>query len=310
MSNPTVTVLIPAYNAAHTIERAFRSVYLQDYAPLEIIVVDDGSTDDTSVVVGNYVDQGVRLITLERNSGECAAMNAGLQVAAGDYIAFLDADDEWLEGKLKKQIAFLDAHPKMSFVSCRWRNQSDGRRAQDLLAPDRLPTCPGGEVWRELLAAGLVAKPCVLARRSCITQVGGFDETCKVAGDQDMWIKLALAGEVGFLPDCLVSVHDTPGSLTKRYNLQQADYLLPIVKKHLEGQKQRLSAYEVRCILGRRYSTLGRNLYLAGSYISGIGYILRAVMLGYEPFQNLWYLMTASPPARKFKRRINPSHAA
>ncbi len=301
MSNPTVTVLIPAYNAANTIERALRSVLLQHYEPIEIVVVDDGSTDDTSVVAGRYVDRGVCLIALESNSGECAAMNAGLRAAQGEYIAFLDADDEWLGGKLAKQVARMVVDPGMSFTSTGWWTLSRSGTKTLEPSPRRHPSYPADDVWRDLLAGSFVLKSTVLARRSKIVAAGDFDTNLTVAGDQDMWIRLALLGPVGFSPEPSIFYHVTADSLTERYDLQQADFVLPMVKKHLEQQRERLSAGEIRRILGRRYSTLGRNLYLAGGYLSGIHYILRAVALGYEPFQNLWHLLTASPPTRMLK---------
>src|SRR6516162_8414267 len=102
MSFPPVTVVIPAYNAACTIERALSSVWRQDYPELEVIVIDDGSTDDTGHRVAACHNPNLRLIRLNRNRGECGAMNVGIQEARGEYIAFLDADDEWLDNKLSK----------------------------------------------------------------------------------------------------------------------------------------------------------------------------------------------------------------
>src|SRR5271167_3597779 len=100
MHYPPVTVLIPAYNATLTIERALASVWRQNYPEMEVIVVDDGSTDDTGIHVQKMAAANLHLIRLEKNRGECGAMNAGIQRARNDYIAFLDADDEWLADKL------------------------------------------------------------------------------------------------------------------------------------------------------------------------------------------------------------------
>src|SRR5215467_15772 len=102
MPYPPVTVLIPAYNAARTIERALASVWHQHYPEMEVIVVDDASTDDTSVHVREVARGNLRLIRLETNRGVSGALNAGIQQASTNYVAFLDADDEWLAGKLIK----------------------------------------------------------------------------------------------------------------------------------------------------------------------------------------------------------------
>src|SRR6516162_596409 len=105
---PLVSVIIPAYNAERTLRRAIDSALAQDYQPIEIIVVDDGSKDATSEVAAAYLDKAVQLVQLPRNCGESGAMNTGIAVAKGEYIAFLDADDEWLPKKLTRQIAALE----------------------------------------------------------------------------------------------------------------------------------------------------------------------------------------------------------
>src|SRR6266436_9805516 len=147
MPYPPVTVLIPAYNAARTIERALASVWRQNYPEMEVIVVDDGSNDDTSLHVQKIGDGNVRLIRLEKNRGECGAMNIGIQEARTDYIAFLDADDEWLENKLLIHLPIIESCPAMSFVSCGGQGvDQEGRVVATFgLEP---PSCPPSEFWR------------------------------------------------------------------------------------------------------------------------------------------------------------------
>src|SRR3954452_7696310 len=104
---PLVTVIIPAYNAAATVARAVDSVLAQTYRPIEVIVVDDCSKDATSEIVAAYRDERIRLLHLPHNQGVSGALNEGLSIARGEYIAFLDADDEWLPTKLAKQVPVL-----------------------------------------------------------------------------------------------------------------------------------------------------------------------------------------------------------
>jgi hypothetical protein len=113
-----------------------------------------------------------------------------------------------------------------------------------------------------------------------------------------------MAGEVEFVPEFLATVHDVPESLTKVYADKADRYVLPMIKRHLGEQQYRLSRNEVRGILGARYTSVGRNLYLTNSVLRGGGLVLRAVLLGYRAPENLWYLVTASPAARAFKRLI------
>ena len=301
MDLPLISVVIPAFNAGPTIDRALNSVWRQNYTPIEVIVIDDGSTDDTAAVVERHGGRGVRLIRLTRNVGECGAMNVGIKAAAGDYLAFLDADDEWLDGKLLKQMAVLMPHPTMTFVTSGFHYVNDEGKTIQAAGTAHLAQILH-EFWRDLLAASHVAKPCVIARKAPLLAVGGFNEALVVAGDQDMWIRLSLAGEVGFVDEDLVRVHITAASLTRRYAAREMDYTLPMVMKYLRSEKARLSPSEIRAVLRRRFTAIGRNAYVHGRIFDGAVLILKAVMLGYRPVENILYLVSASPPVRTLKR--------
>jgi len=116
MQRPLITVLIPAFNAASTIERALDSVLAQTYDDYEIIVVDDGSRDATSEIVAGYDNDRIRLLRLASNQGASSAVNEGLAAARGELVAFLDADDEWLPTKLAKQVEALSRNPAASYT--------------------------------------------------------------------------------------------------------------------------------------------------------------------------------------------------
>lgn len=307
-ARPLVTVLIPAYNAAQTIGRALDSVFRQDYPSFEVIVVNDASRDDTARVVEQYGRPEITVYTLPENRGECGAMNYGLERAKGEFVAFLDADDQWMDSKLAKQMPLLEANPRMTFVSCGCLFvDRDGTPFREFglsfpFQPDK--------VWRGLLAATFVAKPCVIARRAALTQVGAFDPALAVAGDQDMWIRLAMAGEVGIVKELLVKAFDTPNSLTKKYATRTMEFVLPMIQRHIAAQENQLSKQEIKEILGQRYSSLGRNLYLTGEIGAGVRFLMKAIFSGYRVGENLWYLVTASPPSRWIKRVLGKPQAA
>ena len=303
MTFPPVTVVIPAYNAARTVERALASVWRQNYPELEVIVIDDGSTDDTDLRVGARHNPNLRLIRLDKNRGECGAMNVGIREARGDYIAFLDADDEWLNNKLSKQIPIIDSHPEMSFISCGGEAIAPDGSVIATFGLDR-PSCSSGDFWRALLAKSQVAKPSVVARRAKLLELGGFDEALKISGDQDMWIKLALSGEVGFIAEVLIRVHITADSLMMRYGGREDEFGLPMILNHLSKLGARLSKREMRQILGERYARTGRNIYYRGRPARGAALIIHAMLLGNRPLENLGYLVSAAPPMILLKRRL------
>ena len=303
MTFPPVTVVIPAYNAARTVERALASVWRQNYPELEVIVIDDGSTDDTYLCVGTCHNPNLRLIRLDKNRGECGAMNVGIQEARRDYIAFLDADDEWLNNKLSKQIPIIDSHPEMSFISCGGEAVAPDGSVIATFGLDR-PSCSSGDFWRALLAKSQVAKPSVVARRAKLLELGGFDEALKISGDQDMWIKLALSGEVGFIAEVLIRVHITADSLMMRYGGREDEFGLPMILNHLSKLGARLSKREMRQILGERYARTGRNIYYRGRPARGAALIIHAMLLGNRPLENLGYLVSAAPPMILLKRSL------
>ena len=275
----------------------FAQDLIQDYPALEIIVIDDASCDATSAIVGHFGDERIRLLSLSQNLGVSGATNAGLAAANGEFVAFLDADDEWLPDKIGKQIAVILGRPEMSLVTCCCVFHSlDLQRFSG-----EPPAGPDTEYWRAYLLESRVAKSCALARQSFLTAVGPFDEKLLIAEDQDMWIRLALAGAVGHVDETLVVRHDTSGSLTKRYAAREAEFMLPMIENHVEAQAHRLSSTERRRILGSRYSAVGRSLYRFGACLLGLRLLAKASLFGCDCLGNAWYVLTASPPAQRLK---------
>ena len=264
-------------------------------------MVDDGSRDTTADIVTTLYGDRVRLLCLTSNQGESAAMNEGIAAAEGELIAFLDADDEWLPDKLATQIEALDRNPDAVMVSCACRSPCARQclHGEFGISPrTSTSTRSGGRCWRE----AMIAKPCVVARTAALRDVGPFDTSLAVAADQDMWIRLAVTGEVEFVPELLTIVHDTAGSLTKVYADTSDHYVLPMIRGHVERQRHRLADREVRAILSERYAAVGRNLYSAGSLGRGSVLVLHAMLRGHRVIENLWYLITASPPMKATKR--------
>lgn len=298
-----VSVIIPARNAEATIARAIASAVEQTVPPLEVIVIDDASSDGTVERAAAAGDGLVRIIALPARLGAAGARNAGIAAARGDIIAFLDADDTWDAEKTARQLDVIAAHPAMTFCACRARHVGEDGR---LIGPIHggVPVATGPEAWRSLLAENFVATPCVMARRDAIVAAGGFDPALPVAEDQDLWIRLALAGEVGFVDAMLVTVQDRPGSLSREYAARTAAVTLAMVLGHIERQKARLTRAERRRALGARYSQNGRRFYSRGAWREGVGCLLLAMLNGHAVGENLWYLLTAAPALAGVKRRL------
>ena len=180
-----VSVVIPNYNHAQFVGDAIRSVLDQDYSNFEIIVVDDGSTDDSRAVVAQFGNR-VQYIWQE-NQGLSAARNTGIRAAQGVYIAVLDADDLYEPGFLSALVSLLDAHPEADGVYCGYQFVDERNR---LLPQREARLLPDGELYAALLDGNFLVPESVLVRRVCYEEVGGFDHTLTALEDWDMWLRI------------------------------------------------------------------------------------------------------------------------
>jgi glycosyltransferase involved in cell wall biosynthesis len=186
---PLVSVIIPTYNCQNYITRAVESVLEQEDCSYEIIAIDDGSTDNTQQVLEPYLDR-LRYI-LQNNQGVAAARNRGIDLAKGDLIAFLDADDYFLPGKIAAQASIFAQRPDLGIVHSGWQRVDD--RGQKIL-----DVCPWENIPELDLASWLRWKPvlpsAMMFRREWLQYVGGFDPRFPPAEDTDLVLKLALKG--------------------------------------------------------------------------------------------------------------------
>jgi glycosyltransferase involved in cell wall biosynthesis len=295
--------VIPAYNSAATISRALSSTMAQTHLPDEIIVVDDGSTDNTRSIVSEWSCDRVKLISTQARRGAGGARNVGVAAASGDVVAFLDSDDEWLPAKLEKQLELLQSDNRLSFVACAANSISpDGVDLGDTYGQDSIAV--GSEAWKALLACNFIATPAVIVWRDHLQAIGGFDESMKIAEDQDAWIKLALAGSLGYVPDTLVRVHLRDDSLSSWSLDDLLTYTLPMIERHLARQRNRLADADIQRILGERLNRFGRVAYVRGDFARGAHLIARSIMLGHEPVESMLYLLRAAPPLMWMKRQF------
>lgn len=243
---PLVSVVMPSYNRAHTIGRAIDSVLQQSYQNLELIVVDDGSSDDTVAIVKGYSDPRVKLVELQQNSGPSIARNVGAEMAMGEFLAFQDSDDEWLHGKLARQVEALSADSELMFVSATIVRWLKGMGRVELVPPDSLPSGDNREaILRRLLRKNYAWTQTWLVRRSIFESLGGFDPNVSRIEDWDFVIRVTQQYKVKHIKEPLVMVYQTPGSLLSDKTLLVAGYqfLLSKYRQLLEGYPAQRAAY-------------------------------------------------------------------
>ena len=182
---PTVSVIVPTFNRGWILKKAIDSVCAQRFTDFELIVVDDGSSDETPDLLRVYGDR-IRAVR-QANRGVSAARNAGIRQARGELIALLDSDDTWLPGKLAAQVAFFDALPKARICQTEEIWMRNGVRVN----PGRRHRKPSGMIFERSLALCLVSPSAVMMRRSLFDEVGGFDESLPACEDYDLWLRIA-----------------------------------------------------------------------------------------------------------------------
>ena len=223
---PEVSVVIPTYNRAAMVVEAVESVLAQEGVDLEIIVVDDGSTDNTETMLGRF---GSTLrYSRQPRSGVSASRNRGVALSQAPLVAFLDSDDLWLPGKLQVQTTFMAGHPEVMICQTEEIWMRNGRR----LHPRSRHRKPSGDIFRRSLELCLVSPSAVMIRRELFDRVGYFDETLPMAEDYDLWLRVAVEYSVYLLPEPLVikrgghpdQLSATPG--IDRYRIRALENLL------------------------------------------------------------------------------------
>ena len=205
MSEPRITVLIGCWNSARTLPRAVDSILSQTVSELELIVVDDGSTDETPDLVEAIEDERVRRLALPHR-GIALSLNAGVAEARAPAIAIQDADDWSLPRRLERQLAVLDAWPRVAVVGSRMR-EVDGEGNQ--LRP-RTSFAPG-DVKRALLRFNPIPNTSAAFRKAAFLEAGGYDPRYRYANDYDLWLRIA-ERHVVYALDEVLSVREMSGT--------------------------------------------------------------------------------------------------
>jgi glycosyltransferase involved in cell wall biosynthesis len=198
IETPQVSVVVPTYNRAWCLREAVDSALAQEFRGVELIVVDDGSTDETPRLLNEYGDS-IRVLRQE-NRGVSAARNAGIAVAHGDLIAFLDSDDIWLKDKLAHQVEFFKRHPEILICQTEELWVRNGGRVN----PGQRHRKRGGMIFEPSLALCLVSPSAVMLRRELFDRVGFFDEGLPACEDYDLWLRVSCRYAVGLIETPLI----------------------------------------------------------------------------------------------------------
>ena len=273
----TVDVIIPSFNAAKYLPTAIESVISQTFDDWQILLVDDGSTDNTAEVVVPFLDRlGSKIKYIrQENRGVSAARNTGIIASTAEFLALLDADDVWLPCRLSESLNVLAERPKAGLSYGLIRNIDP---AGQLGSPwvGNLTHAEGHIAPQIYMRAVELPSPTITLRRKCIDEVGKFDESLRVTEDRDLWLRVALRYEVAFVPIVLALYRVSPNSLSTD-PMQNLHAQLKFIRKHYGAEGCGLLSRQAA--LARCYKQLADNLKMRGRASAALWNSLRALTL-------------------------------
>ncbi len=297
---PLVSVILPTYNCAHFLLHSIQSILSQTYHSYEIIVVDDGSTDNTKEVLTPFM-QRIKYIYYHQSKGAHVARNLGIRSSQGKYIAFIDADDLWLPEKLQTDVEYLEMHSDISMVYSRHINIDNNGNKLDEGSRTRLPS---GNIFIQLFSEqNFITTSSVVVRKEVFGTTGIFDEQLLNCQDWDMWLRIAYHFKVAGINKPLVKYRHNPHSLSKnrdnvlKYQKVIIDKTYNSFKDEGNGisdklYKRRLASHHAK--VGRHYLRTGNKaLALENFYLS-----LKYNLLNFRTIRYYLYTMFFSIPSR------------
>lgn len=301
MTKLLVSIIIPSYNASAYVKEAIDSALAQTHKDIEIIVVDDGSTDDTKQILEPYIRSNKIHYIYQANKGLSGARNTGIKAARGEYVALLDADDLFLPEKIEKQVEHLETHPNCDVSYCDLYHFND--REPDNLLKLNYRYYSGKDVLPNLLKQSFIAPVTVVFRKSVFARFGLFDEAMRqYAEDLEFWLRLTYGGaQICFLPEILAKLR-----LRGEGNIQSLENQ-PKMKltalRVIENLNAKMSQTERRAS-GIRFSLMKHGLKLVFAYFL-VGQKNEAKKIIYSAFKDyplgfipgflLWIFIAAVP---------------
>jgi len=288
-NQPLVSVVVPVYNDEKTIEETLASILSQDYKNLEIIVINDGSTDGTSAILSHYNDK-VKII-YQANAGSAVARTQGIKSAHGKYIAFIDADDLWVSWKISTQVDFLERHQDIGMVYNKWIELHDdadclpksAQDANELFAIDKEKS---GWLYTRLLMECIVHTSSVLILKKICDEVGGFDPILRRGQDYDYWLRVSQITQIVKLNNVLSAYWIHSSSITKKAPQTNFEAIVLIKALQQFGLQDQDGTAISSQIMNKRLARCWENFcwqtYKSGQFTKSFSSAVK--VLNYRPF--------------------------
>jgi glycosyltransferase involved in cell wall biosynthesis len=280
---PGVSVIMPTCNRAALVTRAIRSVLSQSFEDLELIIVDDGSTDNTGSVVGQIDDPRIRYFRHSERQGGSQARNTGIMNSAGGYVAFIDDDDAWHPKKLALQVdAIRETGADLIYTGCNYVDASTGN-----IIKKRIPT-DKGDLHAKLLMANCVGPTSTtIMTREILDKIGLFDPSLPSCQDWDLWIRISRAGQIHYIREALATIHVHPDRIS-------SDPVKKLVARRLLFAKIAEDLQQYPKSLAQFHFRNGQLLSLTGNLPESRREIRRAISIDWKNPDFFQYLLCVS----------------
>ena len=266
---PKVSVIIPTYNRSEKVVKAVKSVLTQTYTDYEVLVIDDGSTDNTKVVLAPYYGK-IRYI-FQANQGVSSARNRGIQMARGEFIAFLDSDDEWLPEKLEKQVNFLKSHDSVFILACLAEGEMDDSNYKKIRqAPNQFI------ISLQTLFVQNASR--YIVKKKCFDECGLFDINLQGPEDWELWLHFFKYGyRFDYVPEPLIRYSVDGISLCKNGAKMLAGEMI-IKKRYVDTLPNSLECFRIKLkFLARIYFAAAWNYRQSGDIKKAYYFILKSI---------------------------------
>jgi glycosyltransferase involved in cell wall biosynthesis len=288
---PRVSVITVSHNRPSLLSRSIASALSQDYSDFELIIVDDSSNDEPHKVVNSFVDPRIKYIGLESEITTSAADNVGIKSAHGDYIAFLDDDDEWLPTKLSKQVMAFDSAGSSVGLIYTGINYIDEVKGSSKII---LPAYKGRVFDRLLLGCFIWAQSSVMIRREVLAEANGFDGRLQSIHDWDLYLRIAKNYEFDYIPEALVNYYCNYGGQTRN------------LEKRLQGQSivygKIGNQIKSKKVWSNYYFHRGVWLFMLGDHLEGRRCLVESLRYNWKNLRALPLLVLSIMGSGAFKK--------
>lgn len=300
---PKVSVVVPTYNSAKYLNEAIDSALTQTFKPIEVIVVDDGSTDDTKNIIKRYGSDIV--YCYQQNAGSGKARNTGIKLASGEWIAFLDSDDFWDHEYLYQMTQTIKKHPNASLIYCgkNWVN-SVGKK---YVSGYEQTEYPHGWIFNALFNSNYISSSSVVvAQKNSLLRCGGFCEAKELRNAQDyhLWLRMSALYEIYSLPKLMINYRRHDSNRTYDVVSRQRGILFALnqaadlIKTKKVDHRNKPELINYRCRLGRAYTDAINSLFYSQNFRDVIDFSVEALLKGYINRSIIQRLLISFFPAK------------